>query len=235
MPPDPSLLGDADPYDLMDREAARLDAFFASLPAEAWSRPSACSDWDVRAMLGHLAASEAYNRACLDDEVPSFLEGLGARGVTDVDSFNAVGVADLAGLSSEEALEEWRRANGDTRRRMRERRGAELPTMVGPYSMDWQAWHLANELAIHADDIGVPVEADEAAERAAWLTAFARFAVTETDKGVVVEPVDRGYRAASGGTEAVLSAEDLVAAVNSRPLASGAELPADLASSLAMM
>ncbi len=44
MPPDPSLLGDADPYDLMDREAARLDAFFASLPAEAWSRPSACSD-----------------------------------------------------------------------------------------------------------------------------------------------------------------------------------------------
>ncbi len=118
---------------------------------------------------------------------------------------------------------------------MRERRGGELPTMVGPYSMDWQAWHLANELAIHADDIGVPVEADEAADRAAWLTAFARFAVTETDKGVVVEPVDRGYRAASGGTEAVLSAEDLVAAVNSRPLASGAELPDDLASSLAMM
>jgi len=235
MPPDPSLLGDADPYDLMDREAARLDAFFASLPGEAWSRPSACSDWDVRAMLGHLAASEAYNHACLDDDVPTFLEGLGARGVTDIDSFNAVGVTDMAGLSSEEALEEWRRANGATRRRMRERRGGELTTMVGPYSMDWQAWHLANELAIHADDIGVPVEADEAADRAAWLTAFARFAVTETDKGVVVEPVDRGYRAASGETEAVLSAEDLVAAVNSRPLASGAELPADLASSLAMM
>ena len=235
MPADPSLLGEADPYDLMDREAARLDAFFVSLPSEAWSRPSACSDWDVRAMLGHLAASEEYNHACLDDGVPAFLEVLGARGVSDIDSFNAVGVADMADRPPEEVLEAWRRANGETRRRMRERRGGELTTMVGPYSMDWQAWHLANELAIHADDIGVPVEAGEAAERAAWLTAFARFAVTETDKGVVVEPVDRGYRAATGGTEAVLSAEDLVAAVNSRPLASGAVLPADLASSLAMM
>src|SRR5688572_17426876 len=102
MPPDPSLLGGADPYDLMDREAARLDAFFASLPAEAWSRPSACAAWDVRAMLGHLAGSEAYNHACLDDALPAFLEGLGARGVTDMDSFNAAGVADMAGLSPEE-------------------------------------------------------------------------------------------------------------------------------------
>jgi uncharacterized protein (TIGR03083 family) len=235
MAPDPTLLGDVDPYELMDREAARLDVFFSTLPETGWSRPTACADWNVRDMLGHLAASEEYNHACLADDVSGLMARVGARGVTDMNSFNALGVADMADRSPQEALDEWRRVNGETRQRMRERRGGELATMVGAYSMDWQAWHLANELAVHADDIGVPVEASEAADRAAWLTAFARFATTETGKGVTIEPVERGYRVSVGDVEAVLSAEDLVAAVNARELASGAELPEALASALRMM
>ena len=44
-------------------------------------------------MLGHLAASEDYHRACLDGTVAAFLAGFAERGGSDLDSVNALGVA----------------------------------------------------------------------------------------------------------------------------------------------
>jgi hypothetical protein len=111
-----------------------------------------------------------------------------------------------------------------------------MPTMVGPYPTDWQAWHLANELAIHADDLGVPVTPAEAPGRQAWLSQFARFALTETDKDVSVVPDGPGrWRVSAGGAAATLDDADLVAAVNARALPSGATLDEPLRSSLSFM
>jgi hypothetical protein len=186
-------------------------------------------------MLGHLAASESYNHACLADDVPAFMEAMGARGVTDLDSMNALGVSDYAGRPAVEVLGEWRRLNAATREQMRARRGDYIATSVGPYPMDWQAWHLANELAIHADDVGAPVSAEEAPDRLAWLTDFARFAVTETDKGVEVEPAADAFRVSYRDDEATLAPADLVAAVNARATPSGAPLDERLRGALAMM
>src|SRR4051812_7127001 len=115
MPADPSLLGDTDPVALMDAEAARLDAFFASMPDDGWVAPTRCSAWNTKDLLAHLAASEEYNHACIDEEVPQLLERYGARGVTDMDSFNALGVADRSDRSPAAILDEWRAANARTR------------------------------------------------------------------------------------------------------------------------
>jgi uncharacterized protein (TIGR03083 family) len=211
---DPTVLEGLDPYDLMDQEAARLDAFFSELPDDAWQQPSACKGWTVKDLLGHLAASEAYNRACMTDTIPALMEELGARGVTDMDSFNAVGVADRADRPRGEVLEEWRAECGETRRWLRAHGGGEMSTMVGPYPVDWQAFHLANELAIHADDAGVPVE--DATAREAWLAQVAQFVVSETAKPVSIKPTGGGYAVSSEGVEANLSPATLVAAVNGR-------------------
>lgn len=216
MTADAAMLDGLDPFALMDAEAARLDAFYASLPGDRWTDPTGCAAWDQRDLLAHLAACEEYNHACMADAVPAFLEQMGARGITDMNSFNAAGVADRADRSPAELLEEWRAACGGSRAWFRGHAGGELPTMVGPYPVDWQAVHLANELAIHADDAAVPVAPAEAAGRTAWLTQVARFLVAETDKAVSVEPVADGIRVGVDGAETVLSPARFVAAVNGR-------------------
>jgi uncharacterized protein (TIGR03083 family) len=218
--PDDAVLEGLDPYDLMDAEAARLDAYFTGLDEAAWARASACSGWTTQDMLAHLAASEEYNHACLDDAVPAFLEGLGKRGVTDLDSFNAVGVAERSGRSSDELLAEWRQTCGRTIGELRARDGAEIPTMVGPYPVRWQAFHLASELATHADDVGVPVSAGEAEERRDWRRRFALFVLSEAKPDVEVSTTEGGTHVSAGGDEAVLTDDELIAATNGR-------LPAD--------
>ena len=70
--PDDSVLGDHDPYDLMDGEAARLETWFSGLDGPAWAAPSACEGWSVQDVLAHLAFGEEYNAACLDDDVATF-------------------------------------------------------------------------------------------------------------------------------------------------------------------
>lgn len=233
MAADPALLEGLDPYDLMDVEAARIDAYLSALPSDAWSRPTSCSAWNVQQLTAHLAASEEYNRACMTDGLAAFLEAMGQRGVTDMDSFNAAGVSDRAGRTTDELLDEWRAECGETRRWLREHRGGELPTMVGPYSVDWQAFHLANELAVHADDLGVPVASTEAADREAWLSQVARFVVGEADKPVTIEPDGDRYVVSSGTAAATVTPAVLVAAVNGR-LPAGA-LDPQLTSALSFM
>jgi uncharacterized protein (TIGR03083 family) len=218
--PDDAVLEGLDPYDLMDAEAARLDTYFSGLGASDWGRPSACSAWTTQDLLAHLAASEEYNHACLDDAVPAFLEGLGKRGVTDVDSFNAAGVADRAGRTSDELMAEWRETCGRTIRDLRARDGGEIPTMVGPYPVRWQAFHLASELATHADDVGVPVSAGEAKDRNDWRRRFALFVLSETKPDVEVSATEGGTHVCADGKEAVLTDDELIAVTNGR-------LPAD--------
>ena len=42
---------------LVKEESERLGAYLADLPPNAWARPSACGDWEVRDVVAHLAGA----------------------------------------------------------------------------------------------------------------------------------------------------------------------------------
>lgn len=205
-----------DPFDILDREAARLDAFLSLVADEEWSRPSRCVGWTVRDMLGHLAAGEEYHRASLDGTVAALLERYAERGATDMDAFNAVGVKDRAGLSSEEVLAEWRAANAESRWRFRQRVNGTVDTSVGDYPCRWQAFHVASELATHADDIGVPIEQTERDARRNWRARFSRFALAEAKPHLAIEVGGRSTLVSDGSTKAVVDDEELIEGVAGR-------------------
>ncbi len=205
-----------DPVDLMGAEAARIAAHVAALPPADWLRPSRCEGWTVRDVVAHLAASEAYHRACLDGEVSALFEGMAANGVDSVDAFNAVGIAGFAEVADDEVLRQFVADDADTRRRFRERGDGEVDTSVGLYPARWQAFHLAGELATHADDIFVTVPAGDAADRRDWRARFSRFALRESKPDLVLEVDHARTRVRGDGIDIELGDDDLVAAVAAR-------------------
>ncbi|MGQ0824960.1 MAG: maleylpyruvate isomerase family mycothiol-dependent enzyme [Actinomycetota bacterium] len=209
-----------DPYDLMDREAARLDGFFATLAASEWERPSRCAGWSVRAVLAHLASSEDYNRACLDGTVQDFLAQLGARGATDLATANDLGVRDYADQAPTEILDQWRSRNADNRKGFRARDGGDVDSSIGAYPTRWQAFHLAFELAVHADDVGVPLDPADVRDRTTWLAQFGRFAIKELRADAQIEAADGITGVRGDGVDVELPDEEFVTAVAAR-------LPAD--------
>jgi hypothetical protein len=113
-------LAGLDPFTLLDTEAGRLDAFLSGLGEADWQRAARCAGWTVRDVLGHLAASEDYHRACLDGTVAALLAD----------------VADYADLSPAKVLARWRAASADPRRRHRRaghaRRASGADSVAGP-------------------------------------------------------------------------------------------------------
>jgi uncharacterized protein (TIGR03083 family) len=213
---DPAELREFDPYVLLHDERARLDRFFSSRDGADWTQPTRCDGWSVRDLLSHLAGSEEYNHACLDDKVGELFERYGARGATDVNSFNAAGVADRAGLPAAEVLEEWRDATTRTHRELRQRDGQNMTTAAGPYPVRLQAFHLVAELATHADDMAVPVAEEEAAGRLEWRAQFSRFVLREEKEGLAVTDDDGRTRVQADELDVSLSNEDLVEVVAAR-------------------
>lgn len=213
MPPDDSELEGLDPFDLLDQAAARLDAHFAGLSGDAWDRPSKCEGWSVRDVMGHLASGERYHQACLDGRVRELLAEMGEKGATDVDSFNDVLLSEVAGKDGPELLEDWRVVNADTRRRFRERGDGVVDTSVGDYSNRLQAFHVALELATHADDVDAPFAPGELE----WRARFSRFALMESKPELAVSALDGG-RTRVEGPDGVLEVDDdeLVQAVAGR-------------------
>jgi uncharacterized protein (TIGR03083 family) len=214
---DAAQLADLDPFDLLDAETARLDRHFASLDAAAWESPSRCAGWRSRDVLAHLCGSEEYNHACLDDRLPELLAQAQGESITGVDDFNAWQVRRRLDRPVSELFTEWRTASGDTCRRLRERgRDGLLPTMVGPYPAGLQAFHLAVEAAVHADDVGAAVTPAETPDRIAWQARFARFAVAEANRPALVEPHGSANRVRLGDEVTTLDDGELVAAVTAR-------------------
>ncbi|HXA30209.1 MAG TPA: maleylpyruvate isomerase family mycothiol-dependent enzyme [Candidatus Angelobacter sp.] len=185
---DDSELRDLDPFDLLDAEARRLEGFFATLDGEDWLRPTRCAGWRRRELLAHLAAGEAYNRATIDGSLQDFLAAGTAAGATDLASFNDWGVRVRAERTPEELLDEWRAACARNRHDLRELGwdGTLQTAGAGPYPAGRQALHLAQEFAIHADDMGVPVADGERRLRGEWQARFARFTVREYGRDVEV-------------------------------------------------
>jgi uncharacterized protein (TIGR03083 family) len=214
---DDSELRDLDPFTLLDGEARRLEGFFASLSGDDWLRETRCAGWRRRELLAHLAASEEYNHATLDATVPALVERATAAGAQGLDAFNAWGVQEREDRTVEELLAEWRHACADTRHRLRDRGwDGTLATFVGPYPAGLQAFHLAMELAVHADDMGVPVANGERRLRGGWQVRFARFTVREYERAVEIVPDAEGNRISAGGVEVVIDDEGLVDACAAR-------------------
>src|SRR5215207_2153627 len=210
--PDDKVLDGLDPYDLMDAEAARIDRYVAGLGPTELESPSACAGWSVKDVVGHLAAGEEYNHACLDDDVGALFERLGAVGVTDLDSFNAYGVREWSSHPIDEVLTTWRTRCERTRRELRAGDGKDLPTTVGPYPVRWQAFHLTSELATHGDDIGAPPLSGSHE----WRPRFAVFAVSETKREITIELLPGAARISCDGRDVTISTDDLVAVTNGR-------------------
>jgi uncharacterized protein (TIGR03083 family) len=231
--PDESELTGLDPYDIQEREAARLERFFASLPEDGWARPTRCEGWTVRDMLAHLASVEDYHRACLDDTLDAFLKRGLEAGATDLAGFNEWGIRAYDGRAPTDILAEWVEKRGEDVARMRGRDGGTMTTMVADYPVRLQAFHTATELATHADDAGVPVAPAEASARTDWRARFNRFAVAEDGRDVEILPVEGHNRVRRGDVEAELTDAELVEAVAGR-LPADHPLPAELRAVLSL-
>ena len=223
-----------DPYDAFDAEAARVRAFLEGLHDDGWAAPTRCALWDRRALAAHLDSTEDYHHACLDDALGELMQRYVDAGVTGMDDANRFGVQERADRPAAEVVATWAERNADTRRRLRERDGGLMSTMAGPYPVRWQAFHIADELATHADDLGVPVPDDEAAARRAWRAAFARFALHESHPEVAPQVVGGGTEVTVGGRSVVLDDATVIDVVMGRTPAGGAVDP-EVAAALALM
>jgi uncharacterized protein (TIGR03083 family) len=192
---------------------ARIDSFYTGLTGPGWREPTRCAGWDRKDLLAHLCSDEDYTRACLDDTVGDFL----SQASGGYEKLNDELVARRAGDPPEELLAEWRAKAADNHRRLRERGlDATLATGVGPYPLARQSFYLACELAIHADDAGVPISADERAGRLAWRVAFGLDALGESASAVRVDPGPGKYAVSLGDATAVLTEEEFVEATSGR-------------------
>jgi uncharacterized protein (TIGR03083 family) len=209
-------LAGLDPYELMQTEAARLDGFFAHAQPSDWERPTRCAGWNARDLLAHLAASEDYNQACLDGGVQEFLAGVGAKGAVDLASANEIGVRGFDGQSPAEILDTWRARTAQTRAGLQARDGGDVDSIVGAYPARWQAFHLAFELATHADDLGVPVTAAEAAGRLEWQAKFGRFAIKELKPDLTIDGSGGVTHVKGDGVDMEMPDEQFVQAVAAR-------------------
>jgi len=220
---DESELFGIDPFALLDVESERVMRHFASLDEKGWQQPTRCEGWRVREMLSHFRGGELYNRACLDDAVATLMQRASTEGsVHDLDSFSAWINDIYADRERDALLAEWHAENVAVRNELRERGDdGELTTMVGPYSVRLQAFHLAQEYATHADDMNVAVAADEVEARRDWRARFTRFALTELDRPVTVEQrggrnVIRVSTDGADGDDVILSDDDLIEAGQGR-------------------
>ncbi|HEY1634047.1 MAG TPA: hypothetical protein VGF64_04760, partial [Acidimicrobiales bacterium] len=114
--------------------------------------------------------------------------------------------ADKADSPPEQLLAVWRQQNADTRRRFREG-GDEIDTSVGEYPRRWQAFHVAGELATHADDMFVVADPEIGAERRSWRSRFSRFVLAEEKPDLVIA-IDPGGRTRIRGRRVDLDIDD---------------------------
>jgi uncharacterized protein (TIGR03083 family) len=218
---DDADLAGLDPYALMATELARLDHHFSSLRGTEWQQATRCAGWDVRDVLAHMTSSEGYNRACLEGTVSALLGELAAKGATDLASANEIGIRGYDDRTTDEVLAEWQRTSRENVDGFRSRNGGDVDTSVGAYPARWQAFHLAFELATHADDVAAPVAPDEVRSRNSWQAQFGRFALKEAKPGIQVEARDGKTRVRLDDVDVELPDDDFVQALAARVPADG--------------
>lgn len=200
------------PFPVYDAEIRRLRRYLHGLLAAGWGAPSHCRGWSVKDVVAHLATDEVYNQACLDhamDEL-DYSGGLNAS--------NERGVRSRRPLSSRSVLDEWETRQRNVRRRWgRLGLGARIETSVGMYPLRLQVWHLAQEYAIHADDIEIPVAARARPTRSRWRSLFGIWAAREEGAPENARLEHGTVRLSVSGQVHHLDLETFVAYLTNRP------------------
>jgi uncharacterized protein (TIGR03083 family) len=89
-----------------EEEYRRLEALLRSLSEDGWSRPTDCTEWDVRAMVAHLAGAAASNASVREMVRQSRLARRVERSGDFVDKVNEVQVRERAGRSPAQLVAE---------------------------------------------------------------------------------------------------------------------------------
>jgi len=200
------------PFPIYDAEIRRLRRYLRGLLIASWRAPSHCRGWSVKDVVAHLTTDEVYNQACLDHH----LAGLDYSG--GLNAFNERGVQTWRWMSHRQVLREWETRQKNVRRRWgRLGLAASINTSVGPYPLVLQAWHLAREYAIHADDIEVPVAARARPARWRWRIQFGIWAAREEGEPEDARLEDGTVRLRVLGQVHHLDLETYVAYLTNRP------------------
>ena len=192
---------------------ARIRSYLHGLDDAGWRAPSHCRGWSRKDLAAHLAHLEVYNEACLDGSFDSvtFSGGLNA--------YNERGVKERRSRPAADVLAEWELRQKRVHRAWG-RIGLEgkIETAgAGRYPLRLQVWHLAREYAIHADDLEVPVPANQRLERWRWRTQFGLFAAREEGEPIDARLLDGRVRVRARGRTEDLDLETFVAFLTNRP------------------
>ena len=173
---------------------------------------SHCRGWSVKDVVAHLSTDEVYNQACLDGTMDQLPFGGGLSG------WNARGVSVRRRLSPLETLQEWE-ARQDRVRRAWGKIGVQgrIQTSIGGYPLRLQVWHLAQEYAIHADDIEVPLAPRERRAQLRWRVGFGLFAAREEGEPLDAELIGDRVRLQLRGRDHELDLETFIAYLTNRP------------------
>lgn len=160
-------------------EYTRFAEALDGLPADAWSRSTACPDWDVRAMTAHVAGMAAMAAGVLESVRQQRRAGrdAAATGTSFIDALTALQVRERADRTPEQLREEVQRTGP---RAARGRRMA--PGLV------------------RRRDMGIPQEVDGVPE--SWTVGFLLDVILTRDTWM-----HRSDVAEATGTPMVLTAE----------------------------
>jgi uncharacterized protein (TIGR03083 family) len=218
-----SSLDGLDPYDLQDSECARLRGWFDSLDDAAWDVASGCEAWTRRDVLAHLLAVEEYFASCLAGSVAELMVRYSESGMATVADFGLIGVAGAAGKSGPELLELWTSASALNRAGFRDADGTDIDSSVGTYPGRLQAFHVAFEYGVHANDVDAPVDPTDCDNRQHWLASVGRFAITEIKEHLHIRVDEDRWTVTEGDTSFELNRDQFIAGVAARPATAALE------------
>lgn len=232
-------IGHAEGVALGHVEYRRFADALESLSAEEWARPTDCSEWDVRALAGHVVGamrSAASTREMISQQ-RDIARRVKERGGTITDAMTAIQVERTSRLDPGELVDECRRlvdhaAAGRRRAPWPMRRFVSFHVDIGSISERWRLGYLIDiiltrDIWLHRVDlaraVGVePVQdghhdarvvADVVAE---WARRHGRpFLLTLTG------PAGGTFRAGTGGEALELSAVEFCRTISGRARGDG--------------
>ena len=166
-----------DVVELHGRALADLDAMVARIGPDDWDRTTACSEWNVRALLNHLTAEALWAPHLLRGET---LEEVGDRyegdvlGVEPIAAWREASAGEHAAVTAPGALE------------------ATVHTTMGPLDARTYLSQRLTDLAVHRWDLaqGLEVDASIPADIAEHLLAMLEPMADElAESGLFADPV----------------------------------------------
>jgi uncharacterized protein (TIGR03086 family) len=138
-----------------------VEAMLAAVPAERWAAPSACTDWTIRDVAGHLVWGQLQLRAWAIGEPP-------------VTAAGAPGSPHPGALTGDDPVATWRAARTESSTSLTPEALGRTTTIVGLGEVPLPAvlTLLTTDLVVHTWDIGHGLGADVRLEPDLVTSAF---------------------------------------------------------------